>query len=35
MPYLFLADIVVAIHFAFIMYVIFGGLTLLRWPWAC
>jgi hypothetical protein len=33
MPYLILADIVVVIHFAFILYVIFGGLTLLRWPW--
>jgi hypothetical protein len=33
MSYLLLADIVVVIHFAFIMFVIFGGLTLLRWPW--
>lgn len=33
MIYLILADIVVVIHLAFILYVIFGGLTLLRWPW--
>ncbi|MBD3669512.1 MAG: DUF2784 domain-containing protein [Gammaproteobacteria bacterium] len=33
MLYLILADIVVVIHFTFILYVIFGGLTLLRWPW--
>ena len=33
MPYLILADMVVVLHFAFILYVIFGGLTLLRWPW--
>lgn len=33
MPYLLLADIVVMIHFAFILYVIFGALTLLRWHW--
>jgi len=33
MPYLFLADIVVVIHFGFILFVIFGALTLLRWRW--
>jgi Protein of Unknown function (DUF2784) len=31
MLYLLLADIVVFIHFTFILFVIFGGLLFLRW----
>ena len=27
-----LADIVVILHFAFVLFVIFGGLLVLRWP---
>jgi len=36
MPYSFLADLVVAIHFIFILFVIFGGLLVLykrNWVW--
>lgn len=29
-----LADLVVIIHFAFIVFAIFGGLLALRWRWA-
>jgi hypothetical protein len=28
-----LADLVVALHFAFVLFVVFGGLLVLRWPW--
>jgi len=28
----FLADVVVALHFLFVLFVIFGGLLVLRWP---
>jgi hypothetical protein len=28
----FLADLVVALHFLFVLFVIFGGLLVLRWP---
>jgi hypothetical protein len=28
----FLADLVVVLHFAFVVFVIFGGLLVLRWP---
>jgi len=27
-----LADLVVVLHFAFVLFVIFGGLLVLRWP---
>jgi hypothetical protein len=27
-----LADLVVLIHFAFVLFVVFGGLLVLRWP---
>ncbi len=27
-----LADLVVVLHFAFVVFVIFGGLLVLRWP---
>lgn len=32
MPYTLLADAVLVAHLAFILFVIFGGLTVLRWP---
>lgn len=32
MFYRSLADAVMVIHFAFILYVVFGGLLLFRWP---
>jgi hypothetical protein len=28
-----LADLVVALHFLFVGFVVFGGLLALRWPW--
>lgn len=28
-----LADLVVAVHFAFVLFVVLGGLLVLRWPW--
>jgi hypothetical protein len=28
-----MADLVVVIHFAFVLFVVLGGLLLLRWPW--
>jgi uncharacterized protein DUF2784 len=28
----FLADLVVAVHFAFVLFVVGGGLAVLRWP---
>ncbi len=31
-PYLLLADIVVALHFLFVLFVVLGGLLVLRWP---
>jgi hypothetical protein len=31
-PYALLADVVLVGHLAFILWVIFGGLTALRWP---
>jgi hypothetical protein len=27
------ADLVVLLHFAFIVFVVFGGLFVFRWPW--
>lgn len=27
-----MADLIVAIHFAFVLFVVFGGLLALRWP---
>lgn len=34
MPYSLLADLVVALHFAFVAFVLFGGLLVRRWPQA-
>ncbi|MEE9238830.1 MAG: DUF2784 domain-containing protein [Thermodesulfobacteriota bacterium] len=31
MPYKFLADLVLFIHFTFILFVVFGGFTVLKW----
>jgi hypothetical protein len=28
-----LADLIVAVHFAFVLFVVLGGLLVLRWPW--
>lgn len=33
MLYSWLADLVLVVHFAFILFVIFGALLLKRWPW--
>jgi hypothetical protein len=33
MPYKLLADLVVALHFAFIVFVVLGGLLVFRWRW--
>jgi hypothetical protein len=33
MPYQLLADLVVAIHFAFVLFVVLGGLLVLEWRW--
>lgn len=32
MAYLALADLVVVAHFAFVLFAVFGGLAVLRWP---
>jgi hypothetical protein len=32
MPYRVLADLVVVLHFGFVLFVVFGGLLALRWP---
>src|SRR5688572_3179021 len=32
MPYRFLADALVVFHLGFVLFVLFGGLLLLRWP---
>jgi hypothetical protein len=32
MPYGLLADLVVVAHFAFVLFVVLGGLLVLRWP---
>lgn len=32
MPYALLADVVLAGHLAFILFVVFGGLVVVRWP---
>jgi hypothetical protein len=29
----FLADLVVGVHLFFVLFVVFGGLLVLRWPW--
>jgi uncharacterized protein DUF2784 len=29
-----LADIIVVLHFAFVLFVVLGALLVLRWPWA-
>lgn len=29
----FLADLVLVLHFAFVLFVVLGGLLVLRWPW--
>jgi hypothetical protein len=31
-PFRLLADLVVVVHFAFVLLVVFGGLLVLRWP---
>jgi hypothetical protein len=28
-----MADLVVVVHFAFVLFVVLGGLLVLRWPW--
>lgn len=33
MLYRVLADVVVVVHFAFVLYVVLGGLLVVRWPW--
>ncbi len=33
MPYRILADLVVGVHALFVVFVVFGGLLALRWPW--
>lgn len=32
MPYRLLVTVILAVHFAFIAYVVFGGLLVIRWP---
>ncbi|MEP7226704.1 MAG: DUF2784 domain-containing protein [Gemmatimonadales bacterium] len=32
MPYQLLADVVVGVHFLFVLFVVLGGLLVLRWP---
>ena len=32
MPYRLLADLVVGLHFLFVVFVVIGGLLVLRWP---
>jgi Protein of Unknown function (DUF2784) len=32
MPYAAAADTILVVHFAFVMFVVFGGLLVLRWP---
>jgi hypothetical protein len=32
MPYRLLADLVVGLHFLFVLFVVLGGLLVLRWP---
>jgi hypothetical protein len=34
MAYRILADLVVGVHALFVVFVVFGGLLALRWPWA-
>ena len=31
MPYKFLADLILLIHFSFILFIVFGGFTVLKW----
>jgi hypothetical protein len=33
LTYTLLADLVVGLHFAFVLFVVLGGLSVLRWPW--
>jgi hypothetical protein len=33
MGYVLLADAVMLVHFAFVLFVVFGSLLVLRWPW--
>ncbi len=33
MPHALLADLVLALHAAFVLFVVFGGLLALRWRW--
>ena len=34
MPFCFFTDIIVVVHFGFVLFVIFGGFLVLRWRWA-
>lgn len=34
MPYWLLADLVVVVHLGFVVFVVAGGLLVLRWGWA-
>ena len=33
MPFRLLADVVVGLHFLFVLFVVLGGVLVLRWPW--
>ena len=33
MPYALLADLVVLLHVSFVLFVLCGGVLVLRWPW--
>lgn len=33
MIYAALADLTLVLHFAFILFVVFGGITVAKWPW--
>jgi hypothetical protein len=33
MSYRLLADLLVGLHLAFVLFVVLGGLLVLRWPW--
>lgn len=34
MPYYAAADAILVVHLVFVLFVVFGGLLVLRWPWA-
>ena len=33
MPYSYLADLVLLVHFVFIVFVVLGGVLAFKWPW--